>query len=314
MKWILVPFTVLVLVSCGSAPRRKKIDGGSWEKARAEALRLREAGKLDEALTAARQALSTAQSGFGKKDPRSAASLVDLAEVHKARGEFERAEGYAAMAVDILSQAKDPAAGEAYACLGDLYRIQGRRGLAKEMLNRALTLQEQSLPPNDPKIARTLTYLSFLHAADQKYIESENAMRKVLAIYIAVHGKEHPNVATACNNLGFLAKAQGRYIEARRHYEEAIKIARKAHPDPHPSLALYLHNLAYLLASRALFKPAEDYWIEARRVSEQASGLSDPATIRILQGLQRLYLTTDQKAKAAALQAEIKRRAGPRQR
>jgi hypothetical protein len=83
-------------------------------------------------------------------------------------------------------------------------------------MRRALAIDEKSLGPEHPNVARDLNNLAvLLEEGFGQYAESEKLKRRALAINEKSFGPEHPNVARDLNNLavlleGGLRRRQGR--------------------------------------------------------------------------------------------------------
>ena len=77
---------------------------GSWEELTRKSIGLYRAGRYDEAILMAREALDATEQVFGPDHPMVAKSLNNLAQMHTSRGEPEKAESLFERARSILKK------------------------------------------------------------------------------------------------------------------------------------------------------------------------------------------------------------------
>ena len=70
---------------------------------------------------------------------------------------------------------------------------------AEPLYQRALAIREQSLGPEHPEIATSLSNLAVLYRDQGKYAQAEPLYQRALMIFEKVLGPEHPEVATVLN-------------------------------------------------------------------------------------------------------------------
>ena len=107
---------------------------------------------------------------------------------------------------------------------------------AEPLMRRALAIDEKSLGPDHPDVARDVNNLAELLRVGNRLAEAEPLYRRALAIDEKSFGPEHPNVATS-NNLALLLQATNRPAEAEPLMRRASQSSRRAGPD-HPNVAL----------------------------------------------------------------------------
>ncbi len=73
-------------------------------------------------------------------------------------------------------------------------------------MRRALAIDEASLGPDHPSVARDLNNLALLLKATNRLAEAEPLMRRALAIVTASLGPDHPNAKTVAENYGMLLR------------------------------------------------------------------------------------------------------------
>nr|WP_187329212.1 CHAT domain-containing tetratricopeptide repeat protein [Halomicronema hongdechloris] len=179
---------------------------------RAEALNqqvieLYQAGRYQEAIPLAEEALAIRRQQLGERHPDVAASLNNLAA---------------------------------------LYEAQGRYGEAEPLYQESLAIRRQQLGERHPAVAQSLNNLALLYVAQGRYGEAEPLYQESLAIRRQQLGERHPDVASSLNNLAGLYVDQGRYGDAEPLYQESLAILREQLGERHPDVAASLNNLAAL--------------------------------------------------------------------
>src|SRR5262245_32634562 len=179
-----------------------------------EALKLRDAGKYDEALPFAERALEIRERLLGIEHRDVAAAINSLAGIYTGKGEYVKAE--------------------------PLYK-------------RALDIREKGLGKDHPDTAESLNNLAALYSEQGKYVEAEPLFKRSIDIYEKTLGKDHPDTAESLNNLALLYVQQGKYGEAEPLHNRALDIREKALGKDHPTTAQSLNNLAVLYSEQGKY-------------------------------------------------------------
>jgi tetratricopeptide (TPR) repeat protein len=77
------------------------------------------------------------------------------------------------------------------------------------LLERALSINEKVLRPDDPGLFTNLNNLALLYKAQGEYSKAEPLLKRSLAIAETSLGPEHPSVASMLNNLAELYRRRG---------------------------------------------------------------------------------------------------------
>jgi uncharacterized protein YoaH (UPF0181 family) len=80
---------------------------------------------------------------------------------------------------------------------------------AEPMMRRALAIDEQSLGPDHPNVARNLHNLAVLLQATNRLADAKPLGRRALKIWAKSLGAEHPNSQLAAQNFIYLLMAKG---------------------------------------------------------------------------------------------------------
>jgi tetratricopeptide (TPR) repeat protein len=248
----------------------------------AEGLSLYRQGRLAEATRRAEAALAVCRrlypvGRYPGGHPDLATSLVNLAFLLRARGDYEGALGYAGRALAMrekLYPGGHPHLALSLDYLGFLLRERGDYEGALGYHRRALAIYEKLYPegryPNGhPAVAASLTNLGGLLQDRGDYEGALPYLRRGLAMCEKLYPEDrypdgHPDLARSLNNLGVLLQARGDYEGALGCSRRGLAMCEKLYPegrypDGHPDLARSLNNLGVLLQQRGDYEGALGY-------------------------------------------------------
>src|SRR6266540_2363749 len=269
-----------------------------------ESLKLRDADKLDEALTFAERALEIRERLLGTEHPDVAASIDNLASIYTGNAEYVKAEPLYRRALAIREKAlgKDhPETAKSLNNLAEVYRIQGKYLEAEPLYKRALEIQEKALGKDHLEIAESLNNLGALYYSQGKYVETEPLFRRAFEIREKALGKDHPQVALSLNNLALFYRTQGKYAEAEPLHKRALEVWEKALGKDHPNTAIGLSNLAEVYRAQAKYVEAEPLYKRALDIFEKVLGKDHPYTAGSLNNLALLYYSQGKYVEAEPL-------------
>ena len=138
-----------------------------------------------------------------------------------------------------------------------LYKSQGRYEKAKPLLQRALSIMEQSLGGTHLDVTIMLNNLASLYDNQGKYALAEPLYQRALHIQEEQLGPEHPDIAVTLNTLANLYREQGKYAEAEPLYQKALIIVQKS-LGIHPLTVTCLENYVLLLQQTGRRKQAKE--------------------------------------------------------
>ncbi|MSP02082.1 MAG: tetratricopeptide repeat protein [Acetobacteraceae bacterium] len=185
--------------------------------------------------------------------------------------------------------------------LATLFETKAAYARAEPLDRRALSIDEASLGPDHPSVARDLNNLAELLYATNRRAEAEPLYRRALAIGEASLGPDHPEVATGLNNLALLLSDTNRRAEAEPLYRRALAIGEASLGPDHPSVAAGLNNLAGLLRATNRLAEAEPLYRRALSIDEASLGPDHPSVARDLNNLALLLSDTNRLAEAEPL-------------
>jgi tetratricopeptide (TPR) repeat protein len=185
--------------------------------------------------------------------------------------------------------------------LATLHLAAGAYPEARALYERALALYEQTLGPDHPDVAVTLSNLSNGYLLAGAYPEARALSERTLAIYEQALGPDHPELAVPLNNLASVHLAAGAYPEARALYERSLAIWERALDEDHPDIAVSLNNLAVVLEKTGAYAEARTMIERALVIFEKSLGPDHPHVGATLDSLAVVLVKTGAYAEARAL-------------
>jgi CHAT domain-containing protein/Tfp pilus assembly protein PilF len=270
-----------------------------------EALKLKGAGKYDEALSSVELVLEVRERLLGAEHRDVAAAIDSLADIYTKRGEYLKAEPLHRRALAIREKAlgqDHPDTGASLDNLAELYYYQGKYVEAEQLFKRALDIREKKLGYDHPDTALNLNNLAVLYSSQGKYAEAESLNKRALDIREKKLGKDHPSTAGSLNNLAEVYREQGKYAEAEPLHKRALDIREKKLGKDHPETALSLNNLAGLFQAQGKYEEAEALFKRALGIREKKLGNDHPDTAASLDNLATLYAAKGDIAQAVKFQ------------
>ncbi len=182
-----------------------------------------------------------------------------------------------------------PEASNLLQATGRYLRDRGQYALAEPLLQRALSIREQTAGTEHSEIASILNDLVEVYEYLGKYLLAEPLMQRALTLQEQALGANHPDVAESLNNLAGIYMYQGKYPLAEPLMQRALTIREQALGADHPDVAESLSNLAHIYVLQGKYQAAEPLFQHALVLQEQSMGSEHPGTLRILANLANLY-------------------------
>jgi TonB family protein len=197
---------------------------GSWESTISSGRRALEGRDFEQAESQLQQALAQAR-GFSENDPRRVQSLMELAKLHRARGDYARPE--------TLYREADPIA-------------------------------QQAWGTESAEYASMLNEIGRYYHVRRKYDLAERFYKQGFGIRTRVLGKEHADVAASINNLAVLYENQAQYPKSEMYYQTALGIREKTLGPDHADTILSLEHFSRMLHKLSRPDEAEAFTQRAR--------------------------------------------------
>jgi tetratricopeptide (TPR) repeat protein len=222
--------------------------------------RLREQGRLDQAIRACEKMLAIEREVFGSFHEDVVGSLKQLAEIHMELEEFVAAAKVRQELLTICTKLhgdKDWHVADARYSLAEVHDVAQRDAAGRQQFREAKQL--------NAKVRKLYR--------ERKPVEATEYARKCLALRqklypVAKYPDGQPDLANSLNNLGLLLQEQERYAQALPYLEQALAMYQKLYPatkypNGHPDLALNLRTRGVLLLAQGQYAQALPYLEQA---------------------------------------------------
>jgi CHAT domain-containing protein/Tfp pilus assembly protein PilF len=248
------------------------------------------AGKYQEALPLARQAVEIREKILGQQHPDYALSLINLAAQYDGLGQFSQAEPLYRQAMEIRKKALGEAHPRYAVILRHLYESLGDYTRAEPLLRQDLESQKRTRGEAHPAYAVSLNNLAELYRQMGDYARAEPLYRQALEIDKKALGEGHHHYAIGLNNLALLYNAMGDYARAEPLARQATEIMKKAPGEAHPNYASSLQTLAWTIESLGDYARAESLYRQALEILRKARGEAHSSYATCLNNLGLLYV------------------------
>jgi serine/threonine protein kinase len=249
-----------------------------------------EAGPEIEALH--REALAIARRIEGPRGLTVAETLLTLADLRRARGNYAGAESLLQQGLAIERSAlgdKDPRYWRDRSLLATLFFEAGRLKAAEAVRRQCLEAQQKLLGRDHPDVITSMSDLAVDIQIQGRYREGEALDREVLALVRSRYGATHRLVAEALVNLAASLGGQSRSVEAVPLYEEALAIRRRTLGETHWEVGRILLLLAEAHRAQKDFPQALRLARQAYGIFAAAKGPDHPYTAHALMEIGRDY-------------------------
>ncbi|HET9474666.1 MAG TPA: CHAT domain-containing tetratricopeptide repeat protein, partial [Steroidobacteraceae bacterium] len=200
-----------------------------------------------------------------------------------ARGQYADAEHRARDELTALMQGGAARSLRAAEVLDVLVVAMWRGGKASNdeavaFAERAISLKEQLLGNEDPRLATSLDNAGVLFFVRGEYERARQNYQRALAVLSAAAAREpsHEAVGKVHSHLGPLYQELGQYSMAREHYEQALLAFLKAAPRDDQQIAMTQNNLATLMVKIGDYEAASTLYAQALTALEKRLGGEHP--------------------------------------
>jgi len=146
-----------------------------------------------------------------------------------------------------------------YNNLGNVYQQLGQYNDAKEYLEKALFICEESFGEEHANTASIYHSLGNGYLELGQYNKAKEYFVRSLIIILYIFGQEHADVACSYNNLGNVYQLLGQYNDAKKYLEKALIICIKIFGEEHADVALSYGNLGKVYQRLGQHNEAKEY-------------------------------------------------------
>jgi len=175
---------------------------------------------------------------------------------------------------------------------------------AIELLQKALSIEQQLKITDEATAARTLTNLAVAAGKLGNYEQAQSLFQKAMQINAKALGPTHPAVASSLYNLAIVSEERGKYADAEQQYRQALNLYQNAYGKDAPEVAMTITAFGGLYRKQNRYAEAEPLFKEAIRIyqsGEGAQGLDRTALAHSLNNLADLLYSQGKYAEAAPL-------------
>ncbi len=160
--------------------------------------------------------------------------------------------------------------------LGVYLQVLARYAEAKELLERALAIDEASFGSDHPRVAIRVNNLALALQDLGDLAQARKLFERALAIDEASFGSDHHRVAIDVNNLALALQDLGDLAQARKLFERALAIDEASFGSDHPSVSIDVNNLASVLQDLGDLAQARKLFERALAIDEAFFGSDHP--------------------------------------
>jgi tetratricopeptide (TPR) repeat protein len=190
-------------------------------------------------------------------------------------GQFNKAEELYDI---LLKQATNEGEkGHLYHQFGWIKNDQGKYAEAIEFYEKALEIDQKTLPANHPSLATSYNNIGAVYKDMGEYSKALSYYEKALEIQQKTLPANHPDLATSYNNIGDVYRNIGEYSKALSYHEKDLAICQKTLPANHPSLAISYNNIGEAYRNMGEYSKALSYYEKALEIFEKTLPANHPS-------------------------------------
>jgi CHAT domain-containing protein len=269
-----------------------------------ESLAAAAAGKYDDAVKLAEQALALGEKASGPEDAYLAILLTRLASHQRSKGDYTNAQRTFERAIAVSQAAlgkEDPQTALSLGLLGQLDMDRNDYADAERLMQEGLDITERTLGREHPRVADCLLHLSQLHVQRKDMERALPELQRALAIAEKTLAPDDFTLMALLNNLGDLYIFLKDNERAEPLLERALAIIEQKYGPEHPYVGNPLQNLAVIARQRKQYERALELYWRAEAVREKALGSHHPQTAALLINIANVYTSEGQYTKALEL-------------
>ncbi|CAF1390096.1 unnamed protein product [Rotaria sordida] len=211
-------------------------------------------------------------------------------------GENDKAEKVYTM---LLEQASDDSnKSYCYNQLGMIKDAQGEYNMALEFYTKSLDINEKTLPPNHPNLARSYNNIGSVYDTMGEYSKALSYYEKDLEISLKAFPPNHPSLATSYNNIGFVYNNMGEYAKALSSYERSLEILKIVLPPNHPNLGGSYSNIGEVYRKMGEYSKALSSYERSLEIQKIALPPNHPSLATSYNNIAAVYDNMGEYSKA----------------
>lgn len=257
--------------------------------------------RLADARATAEDVVRLNTEAFGADDPRTAAALVQLADILDFSDQDEEAIGVYRKAIATLERALGEEHDATLSALNNLaisLHEVGRTEDQEVILRRVLAIRTQQTGVWSRDVAETMQNLAVSLSRQGKDAEAEELLTRAHRIFVTVLPDGHHHTAFPLLTRSSMELDRRDFAAAEATTREARRILLEALPPGHFATAMAECRLGRALAGQGRYAEAEPLLRESTEVVAEALQLPADHRVECLEGLTRLLEATGRTAEA----------------
>ena len=173
--------------------------------------------------------------------------------------------------------------------IGTSYQDLGLYPEARQQLERALALRQETLGKDDPATLEVLSDVARSYYLEGKYPAAERVYVQALGGLQRAYGDQHADVRAVMSDLAIVYQYEGRYAKAEVLTRRVLDIQRRLVGVDDPETVTNTANLAFLYLNQGKYRQAESQYVDALTRMRRLQGPDHPTTIDTVNALALTY-------------------------
>lgn len=271
----------------------------------------RNLGLYARAHSLAQAALDARRRLLGPDDPKTLASMYQMADITLQEGHVAEADaafrGLASIELHVLGP-RNLLTLKTQDALVYTLSSSGRFVDAEKLGRQTVATETEALGSRHVLTLNTTRLLASVIGKENRFAEAEALYRQTASLQREVLGADHPDTIKTQFSLASMLRLQGRYSEAEAGYRDVLAARRRVLGEEHPETADTLTTLAMnLIHVRSRYEEAEGLYRNALAIELRQLGPDSRFTTRAEEGLANLLLEENRFAEAERLYREVLR-------
>lgn len=248
-------------------------------------------------------AIAIGHSGVQSEIPRPSNRLLSQSGTFlMSLGELSLAENQFRAALNVTERymgTQDPLVATYLSSLALVLMETDRKGEARTCLDRAIAINDATLPPNHVDVARDLNNLAMLHFWNKEFDKAEPLLKRVISIHENADTTATPrDYGSALNNFARLLHSTGRLDEAANVMKRSLEFDEDRLGKSDPLIAIRLNNLAMITFDQGHPEDAISFSRRAVKIDINALGPDHPRIALHMATLARFLKAANQDTEA----------------
>jgi CHAT domain-containing protein len=283
------PYRIQVSISQATAKDRAAFEAHRLDT---RAAALEEAGKYDQAIPAAEEALSIARKSRDPQDPYVGYLLFHLGSLKRTKGDTSQAEELLEQGIAIDEESLGrvhPQTAAALRARARLYMDRNDFAKAEPLLEEARDITEKTLGRDHASVAQTLRLIANLRGYREDLEGSAADLQRALKIAEKAFDPDDVAVIALVHDLGNVYEVMGEGDRAEPLLQRSLTWVEEKYGPEHPQAASPLHNLGVIAVQKHQYDRALNLFSRSEAIREKSIGPTHPLTVGLLLSIGNVH-------------------------